>query len=665
MKNTEQLSAQRPSTLPHSPSTPCHKPARFLPLALLLAALAIPGSQAQATIRFWNGGGANNYWTTAANWGGTAPVAGDDLIFQANSAVDVTSLNNTNNFAAGTAFRSITFQVLSTNYVLNGNQVVFSDAAVTALSSQSSGQNAVNFDIQLNVNQTFEATLAYGPLVIDGAVNLNGHHLTNSVVNTSGNINIGGRISGTGDLVKTGNGTLLLDGAVNNTYSGTTRVTDGTLELNDVSAATEMVPGDVIISAGATLLLSEGNQIADNANITVNGTAGLISSSGRLNLNGYSDIISALTLSGGGDVATGAGTLTLGGNLTASAAYDLFSGNYNQASISGNLSLGSATRTFSVANNTSVSIELNISANISGSGTAGITKTGTGTMALGGANTYPGLTTVSSGLISAGSASPFGNSTAGTVLSGGSVILEGVTVANEWLTNNSASSILEGGDALTSGWSSNIVLNADLDVYVFTNGTLDLAGAIRGTGGIIKSQPGTLVFSGATANEYAGVTIVNEGQLDLNKTISAGAVPAGLVIGDGTGTDTVRCLRALQIWSLSSFVTIHSSGVFDLNGFEDTAIPLTLDGGQITTGSGLVWLGGTVTVLPGVAPAASINGNAYLYASVVITNAGHSLSPDLNINAAISGDTGRGITKTGAGEVRVERGEHLQWPSYR
>ena len=130
-------------------------------------------------------------------------------------------------------------------------------------------------------------------------------------------------ISGAGDLVKTGNGTLLLDGAVNNTYSGTTRVTDGTLELNDISSATEMVPGDVIISAGATLLLSEGNQIADNANITVNGTAGLISSSGRLNLNGYSDIISALTLSGGGDVATGAGTLTLGGNLTASAAYDL------------------------------------------------------------------------------------------------------------------------------------------------------------------------------------------------------------------------------------------------------------------------------------------------------------------------------------------------------
>ena len=196
-----------------------------------------------------------------------------------------------------------------------------------------------------------------------------------------------------------------------------------------------------------------------------------------------------------------------------------FSGNYNQAIISGNLSLGSATRTFSVANNAFVSIELNISANISGSGTAGITKTGTGTMALSGANTYPGLTTVSSGLISAGSASPFGNSTAGTVLSGGSVILEGVTVANEWLTNNSTSSILEGGDAVTSGWSSNIVLNADLDVYVFTNGTLDLSGAITGTGGITKSQPGTLgLFRQSRTTAMLASPSSTRGCCNLNKT---------------------------------------------------------------------------------------------------------------------------------------------------
>ena len=39
--------------------------------------------------------GGDNNWTTAANWGGTAPVAGDDLVFPAGAA----RLSNTNNYA--------------------------------------------------------------------------------------------------------------------------------------------------------------------------------------------------------------------------------------------------------------------------------------------------------------------------------------------------------------------------------------------------------------------------------------------------------------------------------------------------------------------------------------------------------------------------------------
>ena len=112
----------------------------------------------------------------------------------------------------------------------------------------------------------------------------------------------------------------------------------------------------------------------------------------------------------------------------------------------------------------------------------------------------------------------------------------------------------------------------------------------------------------------------------------------------------------------SSRVTINSSGVLDLNGFKDTAVPLTLDGGQITTGAGHVWLSGTVTVLTNADTTATINGNAYLYDPVVITNAGHSSSPDLIINAIISGDTGNGITKTGAGEVRLNAANTFSGP---
>ncbi len=34
-------------------------------------------------MRTWTGGDTTNNWTDPGNWGGTAPVAGDDLVFPA------------------------------------------------------------------------------------------------------------------------------------------------------------------------------------------------------------------------------------------------------------------------------------------------------------------------------------------------------------------------------------------------------------------------------------------------------------------------------------------------------------------------------------------------------------------------------------------------------
>ena len=68
------------------------------------------GPYVAATVRTWTGGGADNNWTTLANWGGTAPVAGDDLVFPGGAA----RLSNTNNFGAGTAFNSIRFRAANT-----------------------------------------------------------------------------------------------------------------------------------------------------------------------------------------------------------------------------------------------------------------------------------------------------------------------------------------------------------------------------------------------------------------------------------------------------------------------------------------------------------------------------------------------------------------------
>src|ERR1035437_2261766 len=191
----------------------------------------------------------------------------------------------------------------------------------------------------------------------------------------------------------------------------------------------------------------------------------------------------------------------------------------------------------------------------------------------------------------------------------------------------------------------NITLaTADVTVNVAGGNSLTLEGTISGSVGVNKAGLGTLTLSGSSANTYGGLTPVNEGELDLTKKPGS-AIPAygpGLVIGDGIGTDTVRCLNNYQIWSIVTPTTINSSGVLDLNGHVDEAAPLSLNGGSITTGSaGQFRLYGTVTILS--AATATISGNVLLDSGVVINNYS---GANLDIPASISGSYG--ITLAGA-----------------
>src|SRR5882724_13282303 len=105
---------------------------------------------------------------------------------------------------------------------------------------------------------------------------------------------------------------------------------------------------------------------------------------------------------------------------------------------------------------------------------------------------------------------------------------------------------------------------------------MTLSGVISGTGGIVKTNLGTLSFSGSNTNSYSGVTAVNQGTLELQKT--GVAVPGPLTIGDGTGganADIVRYQADLQI-APSTTVTILSSGQLDLNGFSGAIGSLTM-----------------------------------------------------------------------------------------
>jgi autotransporter-associated beta strand protein len=130
--------------------------------------------------------------------------------------------------------------------------------------------------------------------------------------------------------------------------------------------------------------------------------------------------------------------------------------------------------------------------------------------------------------------------------------------------------------------------NFNVTILVSNSVSLTLAGSLGGSSTVTKNGLGTLTYSGSTANTYTNLTTVNEGELDLAKSGVQAIAPwgAGLVIGDGSGTDTVRYMGGYQIFSVVTPITITSSGVLDLNGCSDTASPFTLNGGQITTGTG-------------------------------------------------------------------------------
>ena len=72
----------------------------------------------RAATQIWNGGGTDDYWTDAANWGGTAPAAGSESDFGS-----TTHVSNVNNLAAGTSFYALEFQSAAPSYTLTGNSL--------------------------------------------------------------------------------------------------------------------------------------------------------------------------------------------------------------------------------------------------------------------------------------------------------------------------------------------------------------------------------------------------------------------------------------------------------------------------------------------------------------------------------------------------------------
>ena len=150
-------------------------------------------------------------------------------------------------------------------------------------------------------------------------------------------------------------------------------------------------------------------------------------------------------------------------------------------------------------------------------GAGGLTKVDTGTLALGGVNTYTGATTISAGIVSVDVSNVFGNTAAVTIAAGSELDLSGGISIGSPITVVAGTGTTSGGAIVNTG--GNNILSGPITLAGNTTfgagaGQLTLSGAIGDNGhgyGVTLTGGGTFVFSGTSANTYGGATTLNAG----------------------------------------------------------------------------------------------------------------------------------------------------------
>jgi autotransporter-associated beta strand protein len=149
----------------------------------ILAATGIGGCfTASASINIWDGGGADSFFMTAANWvPDLAPAANDSLVFAGS-----TRLAAGNNFAAGTPFGGITFDSSAGSFTLGGNAITLPSTA--GITNSSSNIQTVNLPLSLAFGNHSFVNAGTAALVLNGGLSRS----IGATAKFSGTINISG-----------------------------------------------------------------------------------------------------------------------------------------------------------------------------------------------------------------------------------------------------------------------------------------------------------------------------------------------------------------------------------------------------------------------------------------------------------------------------------------
>ena len=496
---------------------PAFNPASFVSTSIIPATFSVSGNNVQVTFTarsydlVWQGDPASNTNWAVNTPGWTNRATGDPEVFNTldNVWFDDTAPNLVVNLPGVVYPGAVVVSSDNNNYTFAGSggvsgPAMLSKSGASTLTLLSSNTHTGGITIGANsgsvlalANTTLNA-LGRGPVTI-GA----GSSLQLSNANTSANtVTITNTFSGPGlfRLIFAANTTA------RNTYVPNVSNLTGTIELANAGATGDKWNVTGVVAPAAALVINNGSQLfvsAGNnrfASIYVSGT-------------GNSENRGAIRISSA--TAVLAGDITLGDNTT--IGFEAAGAN-----ITGNIASGTDTPkilTIGIANSSGAGTLSGVIGG--GPGSIGLTKAGSGTTVLAGANTFSGPTTVSAGALNLANALALQNSTVTLGVANG---LTFAPAAGSTFTLGGLSGSV--GLALQNTSSGAIILS------VGNNGSsTTFSGVLSGAGGLAKIGSGTLTLG--AINTYAGATYINGGILQLGA--SSGISNAAPIIVGAAG----------------------------------------------------------------------------------------------------------------------------------